>query len=215
METITFSEIFQIFKKNIKYIILIALVTGFMGFFYGSRHKTDYEGKASLIIAKKSNGEITYNEMIINEKLTNILDQIIKSSDIYVELADDLSLKDEAESIQAKVKTEANPATGVINFSYTDTSKEKTDKVLTGLCQKLTEKSKDYLHVDNIEYLQNVTITENSKKMDKIKSTLLGLILGVMGSVTVIFVKEISLGKIYSPDYISSLGIEVLGEIDD
>ena len=211
MQKLTTKQIIESTKRNIWWLILPALLIGGLIFTNTILKADSYEAEAVLIVTSNDDEPITYNKLILNEKLANVYGQFLESDDLYKKIEDKLDTDLEADDIADKLDYQVNPQAGVITFTYNDKNEDRAKDTLTFITEEFRTYAADFLNMENIEYLQNVKATEASKLRGIIFS-LLGLILGALLGLLGLIIREILSDKINLASDISELGIEVLAD---
>ena len=91
MRKVTTYQLIDGIKRNISLLIIPAIL--FLGLVLGLGIKIaggSFEASAVLIATAEEGEEISYNKLILNEKLANIYSEIIKSPDLYKKVEEDL-----------------------------------------------------------------------------------------------------------------------------
>ena len=214
MEKLTTKQINESIKRNLWLILVPALVLG-LGIFGIKVLKGDsYEAEAVLMVTSNDEEPISYNKLILNEKLANIYAQFLESEDLYEKVAEKVDSNLEAEDIEKKLDYDVNPQGGVISFSYTDKNEDRAVDSLTFITEEFRGYAKNYLNMENIEYLQKVIVKESSKIRGIIFS-IIGLLVGALVGLLILMVKEILSDKIEDADDIRELGLEVLADLSN
>lgn len=215
MEKITTYELLKALKRNLAIIIAMTLGLGILGGVYARYIKTEeYTAQTVMIIVGNDDEEISYNKLLLNEKLSNIYSQILTSEDIYKDVIEELKLKNiKPRELKENLKTEVNAQAGIISFELLSDSEDKASDSLKEICEKFKSYVKDYLKTDNLEYLQDVSV-KNESKQDFLKFGIIGLVLGFLLSILFVCIKEVTSQKIKDEQYIRDLGIDVLGVIE-
>ena len=212
MQKLTTKQIIDSIKRNIWWILIPALLLG--GLIFGTRVLKSgvYEAEAVLMVTSNDDKPITYNKLILNEKLANVYSQFLESKDLYEAVekkANDPKLT--GDDIEGSLEYEVNPQGGVISFTYRDDD-ENAGNILTLITEEFRAYANQFLAMENIEYLQNVTVAEASKTRGIIFS-IAGLILGALLGTLCLIIKEILSDKINSADDIREMGVEVLADL--
>lgn len=215
MEKITTYELLKALKRNLALIVTITLGLGILGGIYARYIKTEeYTAQTVMIIVGNDDEEISYNKLLLNEKLSNVYSQILTSEDIYKDAIEELKLKNIApRELKERLKTEVNAQAGIISFELISDSEDKASDSLKAICEKFKAYVNEYLKTNNLEYLQDISVKNESKK-DTLKFGILGLVLGFLLSIMFVCIKEVTSQKIKDEQYLRDLGIDVLGVID-
>ena len=105
MEKIKSSEIGKIIKDNLKYVCISAVVFFLIGYFYtNSKTKNTYEAKAAILITENKGEDLTYNTLMLNEKLANIYGEILNSEDLYQNVAKKMNDEEISDKIKDNLK---------------------------------------------------------------------------------------------------------------
>lgn len=215
MEKITTYELLNALKRNLKYIIVSVLLFAVLGFVYAKFVKEEaYTSETTIIIVGNQEEEITYNKILLNEKLSNIYSEILKSEDLYQKVINNLKLEDiKAKDLKDDLKSTVNPQAGIISLELTTDNKDKSVDILTSICEEFKTYVREYMNTDNIEYLQNVTISEDYQSA-WLKFTIFGAVIGGLLGLLFVSLKEVLKSKITSSQYIKDLNYPVLGVIE-
>lgn len=215
MEKIKSSEIGKIIKDNLKYVCISAVVFFLIGYFYtNSKTKNTYEAKAAILITENKGEDLTYNTLMLNEKLANIYGEILNSEDLYQNVAKKMNDEEMADKIKSNLKTEINAPAGIITFEYKDKGEKETSQVVNLIINEFKKEVNNLLGKDNIETLQNVSVEDASSK----KPLIIGIFLGLMAfilSLVIVVTKEFIAGKIRSYHYFDNIDVDLLGVVDE
>lgn len=214
MERITTKQIMESVKRNKWLVIIPALILGLSIFATKVLRGSDYEAEAVLMVTSNDEEPISYNKLILNEKLANVYAQFLESEDLYEKVAEKVDSGLEAEDIEDKLDYDVNPQAGVISFTYKDSNEDRAKDTITFITEEFRSYAKDYLNMQNIDYLQNVVVKEMSKTRGIIFS-ILGLIVGALIGLLMLMIKEIVSDGIEEADDIRELGFEVLGDVSN
>ncbi|WP_297280968.1 YveK family protein [uncultured Anaerococcus sp.] len=214
MERITTKQITESVKRNKWLVIIPALILGLAIFGTRVLRGSDYEAEAVLMVTSNDEEPISYNKLILNEKLANVYAQFLESEDLYDKVAKKVDSDLEAEDIEDKLDYDVNPQAGVISFTYKDSNEDRAKDTITFITEEFRAYAKDYLNMQNIDYLQNVVVKEMSKTRGIIFS-ILGLIVGALIGLLMLMIKEIVSDGIEEDDDIRELGFEVLADVSN
>ncbi|MDY3007063.1 Wzz/FepE/Etk N-terminal domain-containing protein [Anaerococcus porci] len=215
MEKIRSSEIGNIIKNNIKYVIIVTLALGVFGFFYTrNKIKDSYTAEAAVMVSENKGEDITYNSLMLNEKISNIYQEFLSSNDLYMKVKENLGIEDEPESIKKNLKTNLNSQAGIITFEYKAKGEKDTGEVLQAIIEQFRQDIKEYVGKDNVEYIQNVNIREDGLG-EAIKKAVFLAVFAFVLSLLAVVTKEFFQGKVKSKLFFDNIGIEILGVIDE
>ncbi len=218
MRKVTTYQLIEGIKRNLALIIVptilvFALVLG-LGL---KKNGGTYEASAVLIASPEEGEEISYNKLILNEKLANIYSEIIKSPDLYKKAEEtlkkggsDLDYKE----LMAKTDFEVSPQAGLLTLNFTDTNEARAEDALKIIAEDFRLMVKEYLNADNLSYLQDVLVEKASKKRLIIFSVA-GAILGAFLGLVIVIIKTLLSDKIVSEKDLRELGLDVLATSDE
>ena len=218
MRKVTTYQLIEGIKRNLLLLIIPPIL--FFGLVLGlGLHKNGgtYEASAVLISSAEEGEEVSYNKLVLNEKLANIYMEILKSPDLYQKVADalevggsDLTYKD----VMARADYEVNPQAGLISFTYKDDDKDRAADSLKSICENFKIMAKAYLNADNFAYLHGVLVNKASKTKTYIFSVAAGLA-GLFLGLIIIIIKTLMSDRIASFDDLDELSYPVLGKSDE
>lgn len=127
MKVITTKQIFKAIKRN----ILLIIVPAILAFALALSQTMLKEGKSFdassilMVTGAEKDKQISYNNLLLNEKLSNIYGQFLESNDLFKEVSDKVGGDIEPADIKENLSYEVNPQGGVITFTYNDTNKDR------------------------------------------------------------------------------------------
>lgn len=218
MRKVTTYQLIDGIKRNISLLIIPAIL--FLGLVLGLGIKIaggSFEASAVLIATAEEGEEISYNKLILNEKLANIYSEIIKSPDLYKKVEEDLKKGGsdlDYKDIMARSDFEVNPQAGLISLTYNDSNEARARDGLKSTCENFRLMAKDYLNADNLSYLQDVLVEKTSKKKLIIFS-LAGALAGALLGLIIVIIKTLLSDSIADEDDLRALDLDVLGTSDE
>lgn len=218
MKKVTTYELIDGIKKNIWLIITPALVFFALILGLGIKNTSGlYEAETVLMATPAEGDPVSYNKLILNEKISNIYIEILKSPDLYKKVEDalekggsDLSYKD----IMDNFNSEVNPQAGLVAMSYKDKDEKRAYDSLKSIAENFRLTAKDMLNVDNLSYLSELRVEPSSKIRPIIFSVIGGILGGLLGLVIVI-IKTLLGGRISGEADLRAMGFDVLGSYGD
>lgn len=212
MQKLTSKQIIEAVKRNILLLLIPAILLAGLSFFFTVVKSGSYEANSVLIVTSNTEEPITYNKLILNEKLSNIYGQFLESNDLYEKVASEISPNMKASDIENNLEYTVNPQGGVIAFTYKDSNEARAKDSLTLITEEFRNFAKDYLNMENIEYLQNVLVKKSSNTRNLI-FTIAAFIVGGLLGLVIIIIKEILSDRINDANHIRELDIEVLADL--
>ena len=218
MRKVTTYQLIDGIKRNLALLIVPAILLFGLVFGLGMKNVGGtYQASAVLIATADEGEEISYNKLILNEKLANIYSEIIKSPDLYKKVEADLKkggLTLSYKEIMARSDFEVNPQAGLISLTYNDSNKDRAADSLKSTCENFRIMAKDYMNADNLAYLHEVMVDKASKKKLIIFSVAAG-IAGAIFGLAMVIIKTLLSDSIADEDDLRDLDFDVLGSSDE
>ena len=209
---LTTQDIRKAINKNKWLIIIPALLIGFLAYFTQNILPGDYEAEAVLIVTSNDDEPITYNKLILNEKLANVYSQFLESENLFETVSEKIDPDWDSKKVSKNFDYEVNPQGGVISLTYKDSNEKRAEDTLTLIAEEFRSYARNYLHMENIEYLQNVVVNKASK-IRGIIFAILGLLVGALLGILLLILKELLSDRISTADDIRQLDYEVLADL--
>lgn len=209
---LTTQDIRKAINKNKWLIIIPALLIGFLAYFTQNILPGDYEAEAVLIVTSNDDEPITYNKLILNEKLANVYSQFLESENLFETVSEKIDPDWDSKKVSKNFDYDVNPQGGVISLTYKDSNEKRAEDTLTLISEEFRSYARNYLHMENIEYLQNVVVSKASK-IRGIIFAILGLFVGALLGILLLILKELLSDRISTADDIRQLDYEVLADL--
>lgn len=218
-ETIDLREYFFILKKKMWLIALSAvvcgLVSGLISFFVLT---PVYEANTSLIVNKEVENEMTQmstsDDLNFVQKLAVTYGEIIKSRTVITSTINKLNLDMTYEELLEAISVTNVDSTQIIKISVKNTSPIVATKICNTIPQIFSTEVQRVVKASGVEVIDKATIPENPVKPNKTMNIAIAMVLGVMVSVFLIFLKEALNTKVKEPkDIEEKLGIPVFGVV--
>ena len=218
-ETIDLREYFFILKKKLWLIALSAIICGLISgvvSFYVL--PPIYEANTSLIVNKeiddKESQMTTSDDLTFVQKLAVTYGEIIKSRTVITSTINKLKLDMTYEDLSEAVSVTNVPDTQIIKISV----QHENPKVAATICNTIpaifSTEVQRVVKASGTEVIDKATVPEKPIKPNKTMNVLIAMVLGVMGSIFVIFLLEALNTKIKEPkDIEEKLGLPVFGVV--
>lgn len=218
-ETIDLREYFFILKKKIWLIVASALVcgliSGLVSFFVLS---PVYEANTSLIVNKEVGNETTEmtttDDLNYVQKLALTYGEIIKSRTVITSTIEKLGLDMTYSELASAVSVTNVSDTQIIKISVQNENPLIATKICNAIPEIFSTEVQRIVKASGVEVVDKAIMPENPIKPNKTMNVLIAMVLGVMGSVFIIFLIEALNTKIKEPrDIEEKLGIPVFGVV--
>lgn len=220
MEEAGFRELFYIFKKRLKPIILLTItslvLSGIINFFIIT---PKYETFTTLMIGKSgdyrlNNSGIDYNDVLLNEKLVHTYSELVKSRAVSDRVIQSLNLEISYEEFQGKVQVDLVNDTEIIKIQVKDPDKELAATIANEVSEQFIETVKLKMKVENVQIIDKAAIPQNPVSPKKFLNMVIGTVLGFMVGVFLTFLLEYLDNTFKTPSDIErTLHLPVLGTI--
>ena len=218
-ETIDLREYFFILKKKMWIITLSALICGLIsGLVSIYLLKPVYEASTTLIVNKEVGDETTQmtttEDLNYVQKLALTYGEIIKSKTVITSTINKLNLDMTYEELSSAISITNVADTQIIKISVQNGSPTVAAQICNTIPQIFESEVKRIVKASGTEVIDKATIPTNPIKPNKKMNVLIAMVLGVMGSVFIIFLIEALNTKVKEPkDIEEKLGIPVFGVI--
>lgn len=218
-ETIDLREYFFILKKKMWLIGLSAIVCGIISGLISFFVLTPvYEANTSLIVNKEVENEMTQmstsDDLNFVQKLAVTYGEIIKSRTVITSTISKLNLDMTYEELLESISVTNVDSTQIIKISVKNTSPVIAAKICNTIPEIFSTEAQRVVKASGVEVIDKATIPENPVKPNKTMNIAIAMVLGVMVSVFLIFLKEALNTKVKEPkDIEDKLGIPVFGVV--
>lgn len=221
MEEINLLEVLKTLKKHIVTILLTSILFGLIFFAYNKFFvKPIYEANTTIMIREQKNDSkeksISYNDVMVNQKLVATYSEIIKSREIISRVISNLTLKESPEQVKSMVKLSNVKDSELINIAIQNENPTKATNIANDIAIIFGEYTKTELKADNVKIINKAVIpTFPISPNVKIK-TLLGLFLGLALSSLIYSLVSILDKTVRTEERLKeNIDIPVLGVIPD
>lgn len=196
IEEIDPKEILQLFNKNLKliFIIILILMTSTSLITYLVLNK-EYKSNLTIMISNtreynQQNLDITYDDILLNQKLVNTYEKIIKSKVITNQVINNLSLDINSEDLEKNIYVNALDDTEIINIEVKWGDPVIAAKIANEIALCFMDYIKYLMNIDNIKIID---IAEANPKAVQPKPLLyigVSILIGVVLSFFVVLGRE-------------------------
>ncbi|MEQ2754292.1 Wzz/FepE/Etk N-terminal domain-containing protein [Staphylococcus hominis] len=213
--TIEFSRIIQIIKKNLWLLILLPIIflllSVVLTFFV---LKPQYQASTQVLVnQKKETKNVAVQEVQGNIQLVNTYAEILKSPRILDKVSKEYNkYSSEKLNKMVNVKTQANSQ--ILNINVTDYNKKKSEDIANKVANVFKDDMPHIMNVDNVSILSTANGTAEKVSPKISVNLIIGLFVGLVLAIFIIALKEMLDKRIKSEEDVErELNIPVLGSI--
>ena len=216
-ETIDLRQYLFLLKEKKWLIVASALICGLVSALVSFFILTPvYEANTSLIVKKEVENEIaemtTSDDLEFVQQLALTYGEIIKSKTVITSTIDKLGLDMTYEELAQAISITNVSDTQIIKISVQHNNPLIATEICNTIPQIFSEEVQRILNSSGVEVVDKATIPKNPIKPNKTKNIAIGMMIGIMASVSIIFLVELLNTKVKEPKDIEEiLGIPVLG----
>lgn len=218
-ETIDLREYFFILKKKIWVILLSAVICGVIsGLVSFYVLKPTYEANTTLIVNKEMEDETaqvsTSDDLNFVQKMAVTYGEIIKSKSVIASTINKLNLDMTYEDLSEAVSVTNVENTQIIKISVQNENPRVAATICNAIPEIFSTEAQRIVKASGTEVVDRAIVPEKPIKPNKKINILIAMVLGMMVSVFVIFLRQGLNTKIKEPkDIESKLGLPVFGII--
>lgn len=213
--TIEFTRILQIIKKNLWLLILLPIIflllSVVLTFFV---LKPQYQASTQVLVNQKKEAKnVGVQEVQGNIQLVNTYAEILKSPRILDKVSKDYNKYSSEElNKMVNVKTQANSQ--ILNINVTDYNKKKSEDIANKVANVFKDDMPHIMNVDNVSILSTANGTAEKVSPKTSVNLIIGLFVGLVLAIFIIALKEMLDKRIKSEEDVErELNVPVLGSI--
>ncbi|MDU0567543.1 Wzz/FepE/Etk N-terminal domain-containing protein [Staphylococcus haemolyticus] len=213
--TMDFTKIWEIIKKNWKLLVLLPIVFLLISlvytFFIAS---PKYEASTQVLVnEKEKDKDMMAQQVQSNIQLVNTYSEILKSPRILDEVVKEHK-EYSASQLNKMVSVNTEAESQILNLSVRANSEKKSEKITNDVAKVFKKQIPDIMNVDNVTVLSSADGTA-TKVSPKTTANIVGsLLLGLIVAAIIIALKEIFDKRIRTEEDVEKeLEIPVLGSI--
>jgi len=217
-ETIDLSKLFTILKKNIKYLIILPIVFLALSMVITSVFMTPKYSSSTQVIVnqKETDNQMMAQQVQSNLQLVNTYSEIIKSPRILDKVSKNLKGKYSSKKISGMLTVSNQAESQILNIAVENESREAASKVANEIAKVFSKDVSKIMNVDNVSILSKADTKGNQISPQPLVNSVVGIFLGLIVALIIIFSKEILDKRIKTEEDVSEiLDLPVLGTIQD
>lgn len=194
MNEIRFENIFEILKKNLRFILIITLlmtlVLAIITIFFIS---PEYEASTKVYIGKErfKNVSTTYTSEEVNmyQRLIKTYSELVKTKDLVRKSISNVGQDISVNEALSKVQAISIADTQILQIKYVSNSREESYDMVYGITEEFMKLSKKLYPNGNVHIIQQPIVPEGAIGPNKMINIAIGAILGMMIGVGLTFLK--------------------------
>lgn len=219
MSEVRFEKIFEILKKNLRFILiitlLVTLVSAIITIFFIS---PEYEASTKVYIGKErfKNISTTYTSEEVNmyQRLIKTYSELVKTKDLVRKSISNVGQDISVNEALSKVQAISIADTQILQIKYVSNSREESYDMVYGITEEFMKLSKKLYPNGNVQIIQQPIVPEGAIGPNKIMNIAIGAILGMMVGVGLTFLKVFINNSFNDKEEIErAIGVSCLGVI--
>jgi len=215
MEEIDLKELLDYFKSKLTWILVtIIVMIGIGNTFTILTRVPMYQSSTTIVLASEKSGEASYNstELQLNKNLVGTYSEIIKSRKVLDEVIKNLGLDYKASDLSKNVSVSAIADTEIIKITVGDANNKKASKIANEISSVFMAEIPKIYKLNNVSVLDKAEVSLNPYNVNYIKDNAIYILIGLVLSCGVIFIKFYFDTTIKTSEEIENkLGLTVLG----
>lgn len=195
MSEIRLESIFEILKKNLRFILimtlLMTLVSTIITIFFIS---PEYEASTKVYIGKERFKDIstTYTNEEVNmyQRLLKTYSELVKTKDLVSKAINNVGQDIQVNEALSKIQAISVADTQILQIKYVSNDREESYHMVYGITEEFMNLSKKLYPSGNVYIIQQPIIPENPVGPKKMMNIAIGAILGMMVGIGLTFLKE-------------------------
>ena len=210
-------EILGLLKKNWIMIAVMTVLVGALAYGY-TKFFIDptYQSSSTVFIQPKVNeNQVSYNELLTNQRLIDTYTQIAKSNLVLTEVAKEFkSLGYDKEEIANAISVSSISDTEIIRFSVVTVDPALSTRITNKVVEVFIAKVNTIMELNNLTVIDKAINNPTPVGPRTLFNTAIGALIGLMGAVFIVFVRHLLNNTLKTrADVERVLGVPVLGEI--
>ncbi len=214
---IDLSEILNIVKKNLLWILASGVVVGMIGFIISVFVLTPiYEASATMIVNTRQdqNANVTNDQLLSAKNLVDTYAIIIQSDRVLEPVIQKLNLDESYEKLVKKVSVQDVNNTQVMRIAVKDSNAEKAKAINDEIVEVAPEIIMDSVEAGSVKVISYPTISQKPVSPNVKKNTAIATLLGVLAMFGIAVLRHLNDNTFKSEtDIQQQLDLPILGVI--
>ena len=218
MEEINLGELVKFFISKIKFILLAMELCLIIGFVYVKFVQVPmYHSSTTLILVsdnQQQSAASIQSDVTLNKNLVATYSEIVKSRSVLQQVIKELKLDDSISSLSSRISVSSVENTEIIRIQVSDSDNEKAQKIAETTAKIFISEVKKLYNLTNVSTIDAASLETTPYNINVVKQLTIALLLGLIGSVGIMFLIFYFDTTIKSAkDIEEKLGLAVVGSI--
>lgn len=202
-------QVLNVVKKNLFLFLAICIFTCTCGFAYSKFLIPEkFNATAKIIIVKdesSSSSTVTYNDVVLSQKLASTYKQIILSEAISDEVIANLGLNIGSGAFNSLIKVEAADNTEVMNITASTTDPRLSASIANEVVRVFISKIYDIMDVQNVSILNDAKVPTRKSSPSNTKWGMIGGLVGLVLCAVITIIKVLTDTKVKTEEEVKQI----------
>src|SRR5690625_1902512 len=217
-EEISLVELFSILKKHIRVIILTTVLTTVIAAIYTFFLVTPkYQSSTEMLVSHSADSttqNVTQQDINTSIQLINTYSDIIRNDVILEPVIEELNLDMTTSQLRENVSVQTENNSQVFSIQVQDENPYQASEIANATSNYFQEEIYEIMNVDNVTIISAATPNVNPVSPNNILNVVIGVLLGGMIGIGIVFIYELTDNTVKNTEYIEeSTGWPSLGQI--
>ncbi|HLR92504.1 MAG TPA: Wzz/FepE/Etk N-terminal domain-containing protein [Atopostipes sp.] len=202
-EEISLVELFGILKKHFRVIVLTTLFTAVIAAIYTFFLVTPkYQSSTEMLVSQSSDNTTSVSTQDINTsvQLINTYSDIIRNEVILEPVIDELGLEQTPGQLRENIRVQTENNSQVFSIQVQDENPYRASEIANATASYFQEEIYNIMNVDNVTIISSATPNLNPVSPNNLLNIVIGLLLGGMIGVGIVFIRELLDNTVKSPE---------------
>ena len=218
-EEISLVELFSILRKHIRIIILTTVFSTLIAFIYTFFVATPkYQSSTEILVSHSTDStttSVTQQDINTSIQLINTYSDIIRNDVILDPVIEDLNLSSSTSQLRDNITVQTQNNSQVFSIQVENENPYLASEIANTTAGFFQEKIFEIMNVDNVTIISRATPNVNQVAPNNMLNMVIGILLGGMLGIGIVFIYELTDNTVKSVEYIEkTTGWNNLGEVN-
>lgn len=210
----------KLFIKKIWIILLCVIIGGgamysYTYFFIQKQYSTSVTLYVNNSTLANNSETITSNDLSVAQSLVDAYTVIISSNTVMQKVIDEADENLTIEELSNMIRVEAQSGTSLFKVYVTNTNPIEATNIANTIANVVTEQMPKIIEGSSVQIVDEARVPEYSVSPNYKVNAMIGMLLGLLVSVSMIFIRAIINNHVVTTENITDWGYPVLGNIPD